>query len=66
MELKIIKIDVLFYKGLLGNMIYFDYNTTIPSLGEAESYVEQQISIKPQFADVISCLYIDEDNIRLE
>lgn len=66
LESKVIKKDALFYKGLLGNMISFDYNTTLPSLDEAESYVEQQVSVKPQFSDAISCLYVDEDNMRLE
>lgn len=66
LESKVIKKDALFYKGLLGNMISFDYNTTLPSLDEAESYVEQQVGVKPQFADVISCLYVDEDNMKLE
>lgn len=66
LDSNVIKKGALFYKGLLGNMISFDHNTTLPSFDEATSYIEQQVSAKQENAETISCIYVDVDNMKFD
>ena len=63
----VIKEDILFYRGILGAYISFDYNTRLPDYGEAREYVTQWVNgLADPSSERPHCIYTDIDEITFD
>jgi hypothetical protein len=63
-ETPIIRKDALFYRGICGKKISFDYDTPLPTYEEAESYAQQQVNHNQEYLGLANCLFVNDNEVR--
>jgi len=59
-----LKKDALFYRGILGKIISFDYGTQIPYHDEALDYLDYIYENQPETYPFTPCQYFDYDSLE--
>lgn len=61
-QLTIVK-DEKFYKNVLGKIISFKYDSSLPTEEEAKFYAKSVISSNPTKLEQAECIFVDYDNL---